>query len=91
MSKPERVAVVGGGYMGGGIAQSYAGHGIDCVLVDVSVERSWERVEQLHDEPRRFAADGLILDRMAEEIVATRGRPTALQWTPADSITEGET
>ena len=66
MSKPERVAVVGG-YMGGGIAQSYAAYGIDCVLVDVSIERSRERVEQLHDEPRRFAADGLIPGRMAEE------------------------
>ena len=78
MSKPERVAVVGG-YRGGGIAQSYAAHGIDCVLVDMSVERPRERVEQLHDEPRRFAADGLIPDRMAKEIVATQGRPTALQ------------
>ena len=75
MSKPERVAVVGGGARGGGIAQSYAAHGIDCVLVDLSVERPRERVEQLHDEPRRFAADGLIPDRMAEEIVATGAGP----------------
>ena len=65
-----RVAIVGGGYMGGGIAQSFAAHGIDCVLVDETAQRSRERVGQLHDEARRFAADGLLPDRAVDEVVA---------------------
>lgn len=69
-----RVAVVGGGYMGGGIAQTFAAHGIDCVLVDASAERSAERVEQLRQEALGFAADGLIPAAAGERIL-THLRP----------------
>ncbi len=64
-----RVAVVGGGYMGGGMAQTFAGHGVDCALVDVSAERSQERVQQLHQEARAFARDGLVSEETADRIV----------------------
>jgi len=77
----ERVTVVGGGYMGGGIAQTFAAHGIPCVLVDDGPTRSRERVEQLHKEAASFAADGLLSDAAA----------TAIQenLAPADSLESG--
>lgn len=65
-----RAAIVGGGYMGGGMAQALAGHGIDCVLVDVTAARSRERVQQLHDEARTFADDGLVSEETAARMTA---------------------
>ena len=65
----KQVTVVGGGYMGGGIAQSFAAHGIPCVLVDAEPRRTQERVEQLHKEATGFAADGLLPDAAATAII----------------------
>ena len=59
-SSDERVAVVGGGYMGGGMAQTLAAHGIACVLVDATAELSRKRVEHLYEEADTYTADGLI-------------------------------
>lgn len=70
MSTPEeRVTVVGGGYMGGGIAQTFAAHGIACALVDDGPERSQQRVTHLHQEAKRFAADGLLSEDSAAAII----------------------
>ena len=80
-----RVAVVGGGYMGGGIAQTFAGHGIPCVLVDASAERSLQRAEQLHHEGRRFAADGLISAAAAERIAENLRPAESLKAAVADA------
>ena len=55
-----RAAVVGGGYMGGGIAASIAGAGIPCILIDVDAATAQRRVEELMQESRDWAADGLI-------------------------------
>jgi 3-hydroxybutyryl-CoA dehydrogenase len=60
--------------MGGGIAQTFAAHGIDCVLVDADAERSLKRAEQLHQEARRFAEDGLM-PAVAAERIAEHLRP----------------
>ncbi|MEV4648505.1 3-hydroxyacyl-CoA dehydrogenase family protein [Saccharopolyspora sp. NPDC049357] len=65
-----RVAVVGAGYMGGGIAQSFSARGIDCVVVDESAQRSRERVRELHEEADEFAADGLLPAAMADAVRA---------------------
>ena len=80
-SGAERVTVVGGGYMGGGIAQSFAARGIPTVLVDDGPKRTLERVEQLHKEAATFAADGLISDAAAAAIVDNL--------TPAESLESG--
>ena len=84
VSEEVRVAVVGGGYMGGGIAQSFAACGIDCVLVDVTAQRSRERIGQLHDEARRFGADGLLPERMVDEVVANLRAAESLESALAD-------
>ena len=65
----ERVTVVGGGYMGGGIAQTFAANGFPTTLVDDSPERSRQRVTQLHEEASRFAADQVLSEQAAAAII----------------------
>jgi len=77
-SSDERVAIVGGGYMGGGMAQTLAAHGIECVLVDATPELSRERVQHLHEEAETFTADGLI--------PASAGAAIRDKLSPADSL-----
>ena len=84
-SSAVRVAVVGGGYMGGGIAQTFAAHGIDCVLVDASAERSLQRVDQLHQEAQRFAEDGLVSGAAAERIAEHLRPAESLEAAVADA------
>jgi 3-hydroxybutyryl-CoA dehydrogenase len=56
----QRAAVVGAGYMGGGIAQSVAMAGMDCVLTDATAERASAAVERLIEEARRYEREGLF-------------------------------
>ena len=84
-TNPVRVAVIGGGYMGGGIAQTFAAHGFDCLLADASAELSRTRTEQLHREARRFAADGLIPEGMADRIAEHLRPADSLQAAVADA------
>ncbi len=53
-------AVVGSGYMGGGIAQSLALSGADVRIADVDIEIARSNRERLIAEADRFAADGLF-------------------------------
>lgn len=54
------VAVVGSGYMGGGIAQVLALGGAKVALADVSQEIAEKNLERLIGEAERFVADGLF-------------------------------
>src|SRR4051812_14052447 len=73
------VAVVGGGYMGGGIAQSFAAKGIDCVLIDATPERSREAVKRLHGEAQRFTAAGLMSEQARDAVVEHLSPATSLE------------
>ena len=55
-----RVAVVGAGYMGGGIAQVFAANGTDCVVADASREATYRAVAALTLQARRHKEAGLI-------------------------------
>lgn len=55
-----RAAVIGGGYMGGGMAQVFALHGIDCTLADLDGQAARASVQRLSQEAERFEADGLF-------------------------------
>lgn len=72
------VAVVGSGYMGGGIAQVLALAGKDVVIADVTAEQARTSLARIIAEAREFAAQGLF-PADAEERVAAR-------ITAADSI-----
>jgi len=70
----ERVAVVGSGYMGGGIAQVVALSGRDVVLADVSAEQAARSHERIVQEAEKFEHEGLFPPG-AGEIVAQHVRP----------------
>lgn len=61
-------AVVGSGYMGGGIAQSLALSGADVRIADVDLEIARGNRERLVREAEQFVADGLFPAGAAEEI-----------------------
>jgi 3-hydroxybutyryl-CoA dehydrogenase len=84
-TREERVTVVGGGYMGGGIAQTFAARGIPCTLVDDGPERSQQRVAQLLEEATRFAFDGLLSDERAATIIANLRPAESLEAALADA------
>jgi 3-hydroxybutyryl-CoA dehydrogenase len=56
----ESVAVVGAGYMGGGIAQSLAMTGMPVVIADVSAEMAAKQLERLLGEAEQFELQGLF-------------------------------
>lgn len=60
VSAPRRTAVVGSGYMGGGIAQRLALSGASVVLADVSAEIAGSNLERLIAESDQFVTDGLF-------------------------------
>jgi 3-hydroxybutyryl-CoA dehydrogenase len=65
-----KVAVVGSGYMGGGIAQVLALAGRDVVLADVSAELAAANLERIIREADDYAARGLFPPDARETIAA---------------------
>lgn len=88
--KLQRVAVVGAGYMGGGIAQVLALSGLDVVLADVDAERASGARQRLIEEGGRFAASGLFAEDAEERLEQrlTAGGSIAEAVDGADYITE---
>ncbi len=74
------IAIIGSGYMGGGIAQIFALAGHDVVLADVSGEVARANAERVHREAAEFEEQGLFRAGAAA-IIAER-------ITAADSIEE---
>ena len=77
---PRTIAVVGSGYMGGGIAQVLALAGSSVLIADVSADVAERNRVRLLEEAEQFVADGLFPPGAAETI---RDHVTA-----ADSIEE---
>jgi 3-hydroxybutyryl-CoA dehydrogenase len=65
-----RVAVVGSGYMGGGIAQVFALSGRDVVLADASAEQAARSRERIIQEAVDFTERGLFPPGAAERIAS---------------------
>ncbi|MGO2659718.1 3-hydroxyacyl-CoA dehydrogenase family protein [Mycetocola reblochoni] len=70
------IAVVGSGYMGGGIAQVLALSGATVVIADISEEIATKNYARLVEEARQFVADGLFPADAVERIEANL-RPAA--------------
>lgn len=64
------IAVVGSGYMGGGIAQVLALAGNTVLIADISEEIARTNYDRLIDEARQFVADGLFPADAVERIAA---------------------
>jgi 3-hydroxybutyryl-CoA dehydrogenase len=60
MTEIRTAAVVGSGYMGGGIAQCLALAGVDVALADVSAEVATANYERLVAEAEAFEEQGLF-------------------------------
>ena len=85
-----KAAVVGSGYMGGGIAQVLALAGKDVVLADASAELAANNRERIVREAGEYAARGIFpedaQDRIAEHVTATASIEDAV--TEADFVEE---
>jgi 3-hydroxybutyryl-CoA dehydrogenase len=68
MEPIQRVAVVGAGYMGGGIAQSLAISGFEVWLADVDAEATGKALDRLITEAEAFEADGLFPDGSTQRV-----------------------
>jgi 3-hydroxybutyryl-CoA dehydrogenase len=66
----EKVAVVGAGYMGGGIAQVLAMAGFEVTIADADAETTRHHLERLRREAGEFEAQGLF-DEGSADLVAT--------------------
>ena len=76
-----KIAVVGSGYMGGGIAQVLGLAGARVALTDVSAEVAQKNYDRLIAESRDFVADGLFPEGATETLQVNL-------W-PADSSPRG--
>lgn len=81
-----RVAVVGAGYMGGGMAQVLALSGADVTLCDVDAERAASARQRLVAQAEHFEADGLF------PVGATRSIRQHLSWATSieGAVTDAE-
>lgn len=84
------VAIVGSGYMGGGIAQVLALAGSSVRIADVSEEIATANFERLIEEARAFVADGLFPADAVERIQARVSAAASIEEavTDADFIEE---
>lgn len=84
------IAVVGAGYMGGGIAQLFAIAGFPVRLADVSVEAANAALERLIEEAADFEAEQLFPPGSAEKVAAnlSAGMDLAEAVAEADFIEE---
>lgn len=80
-----RAAVVGSGYMGGGIAQMLALSGATVALADVSAEVAAASHRRLLEEARQFVADGLFPADAVERIAALVSPAESLEAAVADA------
>jgi 3-hydroxybutyryl-CoA dehydrogenase len=64
----EQIAVVGAGYMGGGIAQVFAMAGMDVVIVDADPDLTARHLDRLRQEAEDFENRGLFEPGAAEQV-----------------------
>ncbi|BBE24359.1 3-hydroxyacyl-CoA dehydrogenase [Arthrobacter sp. MN05-02] len=82
---PKRIAVVGSGYMGGGIAQVLALAGHTVRIADVSAEIAASNLARLLTEAEQFAADGLFPADARERIEANVSAAESIEDAVADA------
>ena len=79
-----KVAQVGAGYMGGGIAQSLANTGLEVWLADVDSEATRRAHERLLQEAEQFEAQGLFPSGSRERIGANLHASPSIEEAVAD-------
>ncbi|MET0713304.1 MAG: 3-hydroxyacyl-CoA dehydrogenase family protein [Mycetocola sp.] len=79
------IAVVGSGYMGGGIAQVLALSGATVRIADISEEIATKNYERLVEEARQFVADGLFPADAVERIQSNVSPAASIEEAVADA------
>jgi 3-hydroxybutyryl-CoA dehydrogenase len=79
------IAVVGSGYMGGGIAQVLALAGHTVRIADVSAEIAQQNLERLLTETAQFVADGLFPEDAVERVRAHLSATESIEAAVADA------
>ena len=79
------IAVVGSGYMGGGIAQVLALAGHTVRIADVSAEIAEQNLERLLGETAQFVADGLFPEDAVERVRAHLSATESIEAAVADA------
>lgn len=79
------IAVVGSGYMGGGIAQVLALSGAEVRIADISEEIAVKNYERLIEEAAQFVADGLFPADAVERIRAHVSPAASIEEAVADA------
>ncbi|WP_375399221.1 3-hydroxyacyl-CoA dehydrogenase family protein [uncultured Amnibacterium sp.] len=82
---PRKTAVVGSGYMGGGIAQRLALSGASVLIADVSAEIARSNLERLIAESDQFVTDGLFPAGATETIRANMTAAESIEAAVADA------
>jgi 3-hydroxybutyryl-CoA dehydrogenase len=81
----KRIAIVGAGYMGGGMAQVFALHGHRVSIFDIDAETTKRSYERLISESRTFEELGLIAPGSAEIIVGNLSYSESIEEVVADA------
>ena len=81
----EKVAVVGAGYMGGGIAQVLAMAGFEVTIADADAQTTRNHLDRLRREAREFEAQGLFDEGAADLVEAHLHAGESLQAAVADA------
>ncbi|HET7668432.1 MAG TPA: 3-hydroxyacyl-CoA dehydrogenase family protein [Mycobacterium sp.] len=81
----QQIAVVGAGYMGGGIAQVFAMAGFDVVIIDADPALTRRHLDRLYSEAEDFEAQGLFEAGSAELIRANLRAADSLPKAVADA------
>ena len=79
------IAIVGSGYMGGGIAQVLALSGAQVRIADISEEIAVKNYERLIEEAAQFVADGLFPADAVERIRANVSPAASIEEAVADA------
>ncbi|MET0933811.1 MAG: 3-hydroxyacyl-CoA dehydrogenase family protein [Mycetocola sp.] len=79
------IAIVGSGYMGGGIAQVLALSGATVRIADISEEIATKNYDRLVEEARQFVADGLFPADAVERIQANVSPSASIEEAVADA------
>lgn len=84
-SQIETVAVVGAGYMGGGIAQSFANAGLHVTIADADPEATTRNHARLLEEARRFEDLDLVEAGYADRVAAHLHAAASIEEAVADA------
>ncbi|OZC73609.1 3-hydroxyacyl-CoA dehydrogenase [Rhodococcus sp. 06-462-5] len=81
----QQIAVVGAGYMGGGIAVTFAAHGYQVLIADVDAATAERARDRLHAEAKQFEANDLVPLGFASAVAQNLSAAESMEAAVADA------